>query len=44
MIKAVIIDDEVHCIKTLTMLLREYCVDVKIMEQRRCPRLSAKTH
>ncbi|MGI8633817.1 MAG: LytR/AlgR family response regulator transcription factor, partial [Segetibacter sp.] len=33
MIKAVIIDDEIHCIETLSMLLKEYCADVKVMEQ-----------
>ena len=33
MIKAIIIDDEIHCIKTLSMLLSEYCADVKILEQ-----------
>jgi len=33
MIKAIIIDDEVHCIKTLAMLLKEYCPEVKVMKQ-----------
>src|SRR6266542_799407 len=33
MIKAIIIDDEMHCRKTLGMLLKEYCPDVEIMEQ-----------
>ncbi len=33
MIKAIIIDDEVHCIETLSILLKEYCADVKVMEQ-----------
>ena len=33
MIKAVIIDDEVHCLDTLSLLLKEYCPDVQIMEQ-----------
>src|SRR5215210_490471 len=32
MIKAIIIDDEVHCIDTLSILLKEYCADVKVME------------
>ena len=35
MIKAVIIDDEMHCRKTLQMTLKEYCPDVQVMEQ--CP-------
>jgi len=33
MIKAVIIDDEAHCRKTLVMLLKEYCPDVQVAEQ-----------
>jgi two-component system LytT family response regulator len=35
MIKAIIIDDEAHCRKTLWMLLKEYCPDVQVAEQ--CP-------
>ena len=33
MIKAIIIDDEMHCRKTLDILLKEYCPDVQVMEQ-----------
>lgn len=33
MIKAIIIDDEVHCQDTLSLLLKEYCPDVAICEQ-----------
>ena len=33
MIKAIIIDDEIHCRKTLGMLLKEYCHDVQVIEQ-----------
>ncbi len=33
MIKAIIIDDEMHCRKTLAMMLKEYCPDVVIVEQ-----------
>jgi two-component system LytT family response regulator len=33
MIKAIIIDDETHCRKTLGMLLKEYCPDVQVVEQ-----------
>lgn len=33
MIKAVLIDDEMHCIKTLSMLLKEYCPDVQVMDK-----------
>jgi two-component system, LytTR family, response regulator len=33
MIKAVIIDDEMHCRKTLDILLKEYCPDVHVVEQ-----------
>ena len=38
MIKAIIIDDEVHCIDTLSILLADYCPEVEVME--RC--MSAK--
>ena len=33
MIKAVLIDDEPHCLGTLGILLKEYCSDVRIMDQ-----------
>src|SRR4026208_563490 len=33
MIKAIIIDDEIHCRKTLGMLLKEYCPGVEVTEQ-----------
>jgi two-component system LytT family response regulator len=33
MIKAIIIDDEMHCRKTLGILLKEYCPDVQVLEQ-----------
>jgi two-component system, LytTR family, response regulator len=33
MIRAVIIDDELHCSKTLVILLKEYCPDVQVIEQ-----------
>jgi two-component system, LytTR family, response regulator len=33
MIKAISIDDEVHCIDTLSMLLADYCPQVDVMEQ-----------
>ncbi|HZI54603.1 MAG TPA: LytTR family DNA-binding domain-containing protein [Chitinophagaceae bacterium] len=33
MIKALIIDDEIHCRKTLSMLLKDYCPDVQVMGQ-----------
>lgn len=33
MIKAIIIDDEVHCIDTLSMLLVDYCPKVEVMEK-----------
>ena len=32
MIKALIIDDEMHCLKTLSMLLKEYCPDVQVIK------------
>src|SRR5580765_6113568 len=33
MIKAIIIDDEVHCVDTLSILLTDYCPEVEIMEK-----------
>jgi two-component system LytT family response regulator len=33
MVKAIIIDDEVHCLDTLNMLISDYCPDVHVMEQ-----------
>ena len=33
MIKAVVIDDEIHSRKTLSVLLKEYCPDVQVTEQ-----------
>jgi two-component system, LytTR family, response regulator len=33
MIKAIIIDDEVHCLETLSLLLKEYCPQVQLLEQ-----------
>jgi two-component system LytT family response regulator len=33
MIKAIMIDDEIHCRKTLGMLLKEYCPGVQVTEQ-----------
>ena len=32
MIKAIIIDDEIHCLKSLDILLKEYCPNVQVME------------
>ena len=33
MTRSIIIDDEVHCIETLRLLLTEYCPDVEVVEQ-----------
>ena len=33
MIKAILIDDEVHCLDTLSMLIHDYCPEVQVMEQ-----------
>lgn len=33
MFKAILIDDEVHCIDTLSMLISDYCPEVQVMEQ-----------
>ena len=33
MIKAILVDDEVHCLDTLGMLLEEYCPEVQILDK-----------
>ena len=33
MIQAILIDDEVHCVDTLNMLIHDFCPDVQVMEQ-----------
>lgn len=33
MIKAILIDDEIHCLDTLNMLLADYCPEVEVVEQ-----------
>src|SRR5678809_1415578 len=33
MIKAIIIDDEVHCVDTLSILLADYCPEVEVVEK-----------
>jgi two-component system LytT family response regulator len=33
MIKAILIDDEVHCLDTLSILITDYCPEVQIMER-----------
>lgn len=33
MIKAILIDDEIHCLDTLGILLKEYCPEVQILDQ-----------
>jgi two-component system, LytTR family, response regulator len=33
MIRAIIIDDEMHCRRTLDILLKEYCPEVQVLEQ-----------
>ena len=33
MIRAIIVDDEVHCLETLSLLLKEFCPQVQVLEQ-----------
>jgi len=33
MIKAILVDDEVHCLDTLSILLKEYCPEVQILDK-----------
>jgi response regulator RpfG family c-di-GMP phosphodiesterase len=38
MIKSILVDDEMHYIKTLSMLLKDYCPAVQVMDK--CPNAS----
>jgi two-component system LytT family response regulator len=33
MIKTILIDDELHCLETLSILLKDYCPEVQVIEQ-----------
>jgi len=33
MLKVIIVDDEIHCLDTLSILINDYCPDIQIMEQ-----------
>jgi two-component system LytT family response regulator len=33
MIKAILVDDEVHCLDTLNIILHDYCPEVQVMAQ-----------
>ena len=33
MINAILVDDELHCLKALKMLLQEYCTQVQIVDE-----------
>ena len=35
MIKAITIDDEGHCLETLSLLLKEFCPEVQLLDQGR---------
>jgi two-component system LytT family response regulator len=39
MVKAIIIDDEIHCQETLSLLLKEYCPQVEVMQRCRSAKL-----
>ena len=43
MIKAILVDDEVHCLDTLSILLREYCPEVQIAERCRSAKAALET-
>ena len=42
MVKAILIDNEVHCLDTMNMLVSGYCHDVHIMEQCVCAKMDWK--
>jgi two-component system LytT family response regulator len=33
MIRAILVDDEIHCIDTLSILIKDYCPDVEILDK-----------
>ncbi|MFN2440129.1 MAG: LytR/AlgR family response regulator transcription factor, partial [Chitinophagaceae bacterium] len=33
MIKTILVDDEIHCLDTLNMLVSDYCPEMQVMEQ-----------
>lgn len=43
MIKAIIVDDEIHCLDTLSILLKEYCPQVKVIEKCSSPKSAIDT-
>lgn len=43
MIKAIIIDDEVHCLETLSLLLNEFCPEVQLVDQCRSAKKGLET-
>src|SRR5215471_4798567 len=40
MIKVILVDDEVHCLDTLSILLKEYCPEVQILDRCRSAKLA----
>lgn len=43
MIKAIIIDDEIHCLDTLSILLKDFCPQVQLQEQCRSAKQGIET-
>ena len=43
MIRAILVDDEVHCLDTLSILLEENCPQVQILEKCRSPKLALES-
>ncbi|HEY6978722.1 MAG TPA: LytTR family DNA-binding domain-containing protein [Chitinophagaceae bacterium] len=43
MIKAILVDDEVHCLDTLSILLKEYCPEVQILDKCRSAKAALET-
>jgi len=43
MIKAILVDDEVHCLDTLSILLKEYCPEVQVLDRCRSPKLALES-
>src|SRR6476659_1411240 len=43
MIRSILVDDEIHCLDTLSILLKEYCPEVQILERCRSAKAALET-
>ena len=43
MINAILVDDELHCLKALSTLLRKHCQEVQVVEECRSPKTALES-